>query len=165
LVKNSVLAFFWSKIFHVDVNKLFISVLFLEFSLTLLTLFYSDFFTYLLFHKRNSGVFDLSFASLNYSSFHFQVVIISNIASSHEKFVKKKCVFVCSTRLLPMDVSLLFQNINRRNILNTTLLTRITVHISNKGRPIACQTSRPASNLIFLPAGRVTKLWPDLTTG
>jgi len=38
------------------------------------------------------------------------------------------CLCVCSTRLLPNGGSLLFQNRNKRDILNTTLLTRITAH-------------------------------------
>jgi len=37
-------------------------------------------------------------------------------------------VRVCSTRLLTGDGSLLFQNRNKRDMLKTTLLTRITAH-------------------------------------
>jgi len=40
----------------------------------------------------------------------------------------KNSVCVCSTRLLPTYGSLLLQKRNRRDILNTTLLTRITAH-------------------------------------
>jgi len=40
-----------------------------------------------------------------------------------------KIWYVCATWLLPRDGSLqIFQNRNKRDILNTTLLTRITAH-------------------------------------
>jgi len=42
------------------------------------------------------------------------------------------CPCVCSIRLLPRDESLLFQNRNRRDMLNTRQLTRITAHKQSK---------------------------------
>jgi len=42
--------------------------------------------------------------------------------------ISRQVVCTCSTRLLSRDGSLLFQSRNKRFILNTILLTRITAH-------------------------------------